>query len=967
MIHKIKSFTAAALAAVFLLAGCQQNIEMPAEKDTTPPAEVTALTAQAGSGKIALSWKNPADDDLYQVEITALPAHGSLKYAVCLAAEKGKEASYIAEGLTNGTAYTFTIKTIDKSLNKSAGKTTESAVTPVSTSDTTPPAEVTALTAQAGRGKIALSWKNPADDDLYQVEITANPAHGSLKYAVCLAAEKGKDVTYTAESLSADTEYTFTLKTIDKSLNKSAGVSKTARTQTVSLPGAPMVITLTQSPATPTNGAVTVTLTSSTSVKTAKWSPGIKTVDDVLTGGTLISGGSFTVSENGAYTVAVMDNDGRREIKTITVDNIDKTPPAKVQNLSAVYASGSGKITVTWTNPADADFAGCVLRWKKGAGSETERQISKTDTSYEILPVHADDSVYTISVSTKDELGNESGKASASVTASLGPSLSTISLSRTHLVYNDTDLTITAVLTGSNFNLIGSQTDPTVKVGIFKGDSLVVPLQTAAVDALNNKATVTLTAPTVLPSEATAAGTVYTVKVKLCGKYESVTETFVISQEARLTAVPQLSVKQIASDAVTSSSKTKISVEGINLDVAGGIKVQLYGSDGAAYGSAVPIDTANTGRTLTTLTADIPVPSKEGVFTAKLLFGGAVQNAYYTGSSYNNTNNIPHPTLQVYGSPKFTSFTIPPAGISKEDSPVTATVKGANFKAPGITASSFSVSCPTSSITSGAAVTIVNDATLKVRLTIPGTADTYTVTVSSGTESKTGTFTVKDYSLWTPGKIVLSNNTVVDKDGYTAIDPANPPVAVVYGTNVYGAAIGVALHTGTSLRWAKENTTGYNTEFEEIVCTPSVDGFGAVASATFTGDTDGSDNWDYICSVDPVGAANADVNYPAFDWVNTYNKTYVSKLGSARPAWYMPSIAELCEVYKNKEVINASLLKINGLNSAYADSNLGTDSFWSSSQYAGINFAWFVEFDSTHRLYYGYKLYRVNVCCIAGF
>nr|WP_180485632.1 hypothetical protein [Treponema socranskii] len=55
MIHKIKSFTAAALAAMFLLAGCPQNAETPAQppKDTTPPAEVTALTAHAGSGNVA--------------------------------------------------------------------------------------------------------------------------------------------------------------------------------------------------------------------------------------------------------------------------------------------------------------------------------------------------------------------------------------------------------------------------------------------------------------------------------------------------------------------------------------------------------------------------------------------------------------------------------------------------------------------------------------------------------------------------------------------------------------------------------------------------------------------------------------------------------------------------------------------------------------------------------------------------
>ena len=101
--------------------------------------------------------------------------------------------------------------------------------------------------------------------------------------------------------------------------------------------------------------------------------------------------------------------------------------------------------------------------------------------------------------------------------------------------------------------------------------------------------------------------------------------------------------------------------------------------------------------------------------------------------------------------------------------------------------------------------------------------------------------------------------------------------------------------------------------------------------------------------------------------MNTYNETYKNKLGAARPAWYMPSIAELSEVYKNKDTVNASLLKIKGINGAYADANLETGWFWSSSQYAGINFAWFVEFDSTHRLYYSYKYNNNDVCCIAGF
>ncbi|UTD07484.1 DUF4959 domain-containing protein [Treponema denticola] len=732
--------------------------------------------------------------------------------------------------------------------------------------------------------------------------------------------------------------------------------------------GEPMTLTLNQSPEKTvlTKNKVTISFTSSTSVKTAKWKKGVHSAKDVLASGTAITGNSFEVSENSKYSVAVQDNEGRREVEIIEISNIDKELPAKVKSLSAVYDSGNQKIIVTWTNPTNSDFAGLILSWKKGGGDETNVPLTKDKTGYEISGISADGSTYAITVSAKDDVGNESEPASVSVTASPGPSLTGIELSRAHLVYNDTDLTITATLKGSNFNLIASQSDPSVKAGIFKNNTLVGSLQNAT--AAGSDYTVMLTAPHLSSDEATVEGAVYTVKVKLCGTYQSVTETFVISKEARLTAQPELSVTQIASSEVTPSSKTQITIKGINLDIAGSITVQLYDSNGATYGSAVQIDTSHTGRELTTLTADIPVPSEEGVFTAKVLFGGAIQMSYYEGSSYDYQRNISHPAIQVYGSPKFTSFTIPNAGISKEDSTVTAVVKGANFKAPGVNASDFSVSCATASITDSSIITIIDDATLKVSLTIPGTADNYTVTVTCGSASIAGTFSVKDYSEYTVGKIVLADKTLVDKDSYTAIDSSNPPVAVLIGAqNIYGAAIGIALHISPSnLSWAKYGSSGYNTEFEGIICTPSATGSGAAYTATFTGDLDGSDNWDYICGIDPEGTANAAENYPAFHWVNQYNATYADKLGSAKPAWYMPSLAELCGVYKNRTEINASLEKIHGLGSSYADSRLDDSLFWSSSQDFLSSDAWQVFFYNGS-MYKNYKHDIYRVCCLAGF
>ena len=316
--------------------------------------------------------------------------------------------------------------------------------------------------------------------------------------------------------------------------------------------------------------------------------------------------------------------------------------------------------------------------------------------------------------------------------------------------------------------------------------------------------------------------------------------------------------------------------------------------------------------------------------------------------------------------PKFTSFTIPNAGISKAGSTVTAIVKGANFKAPGVSKENFSVNCATASITDHSAITIIDDATLNVTLTIPGTANDYTVTISYGSASKAGIFSVKDDTAYAVGKIVLADKTVVDKDSY-AMDTNNPPVGIICGFNSYKAPRMIALHTNT-LEWAKYDSAGYNTKFEGIICTPSTTGSGAAQTATFTGDTDGSDNWEYIKAVDPAGAADAATNYPAFHWVNQYNTRYAAQLGGTNFAWYMPSLAELCEVYKNRDAINASLATIFGLNSSYADASLGTAWYWSSSQSSNFyRFAWFVNFGVGYVDNDGKYVNYYRVCCLAGF
>ena len=81
----------------------------------------------------------------------------------------------------------------------------------------------------------------------------------------------------------------------------------------------------------------------------------------------------------------------------------------------------------------------------------------------------------------------------------------------------------------------------------------------------------------------------------------------------------------------------------------------------------------------------------------------------------------------------------------------------------------------------------------------------------------------------------------------------------------------------------------------------------------------------------------------------------------------MPSLAELCEVYKNRAVINESLTKIRGLDSNYADKSLGTSWYWSSSQKSDdYDYAWFVYFSDGYVYSYSKSNYY-RVCCLAGF
>lgn len=225
---------AAILASVV---GCKNE----PDTDTSAPDEVGGLEIKAADGNAVLTWTNPGDSDFDGIRISLNPAEGTLENAVIL--EKTAK-SFSVSGLETGKTYTFTIQTFDTNRNYSEG--TKKEVSVESSKDTVPPAEVSELKAEALDQRVKLTWKDPEDEDLFEVEISYSAADESQEKAKRASiVPKGAECAYIS-GLRNKTEYTFTATSIDLSGNKSQGQSIKATPET-SETGTPMKIELEKS------------------------------------------------------------------------------------------------------------------------------------------------------------------------------------------------------------------------------------------------------------------------------------------------------------------------------------------------------------------------------------------------------------------------------------------------------------------------------------------------------------------------------------------------------------------------------------------------------------------------------------------------------------------------------------------------------------------------------------------------
>ena len=125
--------------------------------------------------------------------------------------------------------------------------------------------------------------------------------------------------------------------------------------------------------------------------------------------------------------------------------------------------------------------------------------------------------------------------------------------------------------------------------------------------------------------------------------------------------------------------------------------------------------------------------------------------------------------------------------------------------------------------------------------------------------------------------------------------------------------------------WCLESAKAYNTNIDTIQCPVT----GSGNSMTFTGHRNGSDNLSLIAEkLGDNDDTATESNYPAFYNAKNYKNTLTCLSGTSyESGWYLPSIAELYAVYKNKTIVNSARVLCGG-------SDFGDNAYKASSQHA---------------------------------
>ena len=297
-----------------------------------PPAAPTSVTATAGNASALVSWVAPSDNGGSTITGYTVTSSPGGKTATTTG-----DTSATVLALTNGTAYTFTVKAT------TSGGTSVASAASLAVTPTGLPGAPTSVAAAAGDGQATVAWNAPSNGGTPITSYTVTSAPGGFS-----ATTSG--TTATVLGLTDGTAYTFTV--VATNANGPGPTSTPSGAVTpLGPPSAPTAVS-----AVPGNAKAVVSWTAPSSNGgsaitgyTVTASPG----GQAVTAGGAATSATVTGLTNGtAYTFTVTAKNARvtGAASTPSAAVTPAAPPVAATGVTAV--AGNGQASVSWVAPA---------------------------------------------------------------------------------------------------------------------------------------------------------------------------------------------------------------------------------------------------------------------------------------------------------------------------------------------------------------------------------------------------------------------------------------------------------------------------------------------------------------------------------------------------------------------------------------------------------------------------------------
>ena len=360
-----------AMAALVVAAALFAIYVYPAyAQEGSAPDKPTGLDAAASQGQVVLTWNDPEDDSItgYVILRRVRVNNQGGDFNVLVANTETATTTYTDDTVAASTTYTYRIKAINE-----AGTSERSRWVHIDTPAPPVPDKPKGLEATATHDSVTLTWDDPGDDSItgYVILRRLPGVDPEGQFDELLANTGTAATTYTDDSVSAETRYTYRIKAINQ-----YGTSERSRWYHVDTSAPP-------EPAAnnPATGSLAITGTAQVGETLTVDTSSIADEDGLenaafsyqwLADGTAISGATANAytpeeaDEGKAITVQVNFTDDAGNDETLTsastaaVAGAEPTePPAQPAGLLAAATHDS--VTLTWDDPGDESITGYVI------------------------------------------------------------------------------------------------------------------------------------------------------------------------------------------------------------------------------------------------------------------------------------------------------------------------------------------------------------------------------------------------------------------------------------------------------------------------------------------------------------------------------------------------------------------------------------------------------------------------------